>query len=861
MRKQLGRSFIVLFFSVLSLEAATQIGVSPSGHYITYRGKTLLLAGDSGTQCVMQNANINYREWIDDCAERGIRAVHIWSFVAPRQTADGRVIENRYGYVYPGLTPWARKNSGPEATDGLKQWDLKTFDEGSGDRHWWPRLRGLCAYARDRGLLVGITVFFGWPKWNTSSRPDWSYHPLNVVNGGPVSDSASMVTKAQTIADPSREVWSQEWSDSWPAAKKTQWIWERFALKLIEDTAEYGNVFFVFMDEHSYSEGNCGDHFARFFRSRGAVWVDWEPRRGRVDFVYSDTLGRTDKNSAALSGFKRDPARPYLFLEGGPYKGEEVRTSMWSFLLGGGHFFFHADERQETPRTGIMGYDPHVPGGNKGMIKRDWLGHASRFFNEEISDLDSLRPHNELVSGGVWCLCDPGREYAVYSVMGNENPIELDLRGVSGAFKCRFYDPRSGAFGPAFFVRGGERAFFVKPDQKDWAIHLVRDDGTGAPIAVFTVKPETARPGAKVEFDASASSDPGGEVEGWEWDFGDGSTASGAKASHVFERQGGYIVILKVTDKEGNVTKTSKRIEITAGGGALLRRVLKVEPEGTRLGGSVPLNSVTVEGDLVLTDLVGVSEVRPSGSLSAGRTRDLPGTTAARALEGLELGYAVLGLAERGEYVDVWFPETVRPDGSPAPEILIIEWAASCDTFQVQLLSNSSSEATRRLATVKIKSSDYAATATTLDTTVGEQPVGGIAINLDALDLEEGAVVRGLRLPAEDGAGGITGLDPSVVAYAPSPVVLFERGDANADGVVDIADAVKVLNYLFGGGAAFDCFDAADGNDDGKIDLADAVSVLAFLFAGAGPLPAPAGACGPDPTDDPLDCMTFPPCV
>ena len=203
-------------------------GTSPSGHYITYKGEPLLLVGDSGTQVVMQNTNINYRQWIDDCAARGIRAVHVWAFVAPRQKQDGSVIEARYGYVYPGITPWARKTSGADATDQLKQWDLQTFDEGSaGDTtRYWPRLRDLCGYADSKDMVVGITVFFGWPKHNTTDRPDWSYHPLNVVNGGPVTDSGSPVTEVQMIDTPGTEIWSQAWSDGWSSRKKAQWIWE-----------------------------------------------------------------------------------------------------------------------------------------------------------------------------------------------------------------------------------------------------------------------------------------------------------------------------------------------------------------------------------------------------------------------------------------------------------------------------------------------------------------------------------------------------------------------------------------------------------------------------------------------------------
>ena len=102
----------------------TKLSASPSGHYVQYAGKVIMLVGDSGTQCVTQNLNLNYRQWIDDCAARGITAVHIWSLVPPRQKRDGSVIEERYGYIYPGVTPWARRSDGPLAKDCWYQWDL-----------------------------------------------------------------------------------------------------------------------------------------------------------------------------------------------------------------------------------------------------------------------------------------------------------------------------------------------------------------------------------------------------------------------------------------------------------------------------------------------------------------------------------------------------------------------------------------------------------------------------------------------------------------------------------------------------------------------------------------------------------------
>jgi RHS repeat-associated protein len=88
----------------------------------------------------------------------------------------------------------------------------------------------------------------------------------------------------------------------------------------------------------------------------------------------------------------------------------------------------------------------------------------------------------------------------------------------------------------------------------------------------------------------------------------------------------------------------------------------------------------------------------------------------------------------------------------------------------------------------------------------------------------------------------------------------FERGDCNADGQVNIADAIYLLAHLFSGGEDPLCFDAADTNDDGTINIADAIYLLAFLFSGGSPPPEPFDICGPDPTDDTLTCDSFPPC-
>lgn len=92
----------------------------------------------------------------------------------------------------------------------------------------------------------------------------------------------------------------------------------------------------------------------------------------------------------------------------------------------------------------------------------------------------------------------------------------------------------------------------------------------------------------------------------------------------------------------------------------------------------------------------------------------------------------------------------------------------------------------------------------------------------------------------------------------PSSAPIFQRGDLNEDGAMDIADGVNMLAYLFTGGAAPGCFDAADTNDDGTLNIADPIMILEYLFTGGAPPAFPFGICDIDPTADSIDCATEP---
>ncbi|MFF5204391.1 S8 family serine peptidase [Streptosporangium sp. NPDC000396] len=63
-------------------------------------------------------------------------------------------------------------------------------------------------------------------------------------------------------------------------------------------------------------------------------------------------------------------------------------------------------------------------------------------------------------------------------------------------------------------------------------------------------------------FNGSASSDPDGTIASYAWDFGDGSTGTGATASHTYGAAGVYTVRLTVTDDKGATGSTSKQVTV-----------------------------------------------------------------------------------------------------------------------------------------------------------------------------------------------------------------------------------------------------------------------------------------------------------
>jgi hypothetical protein len=108
--------------------------------------------------------------------------------------------------------------------------------------------------------------------------------------------------------------------------------------------------------------------------------------------------------------------------------------------------------------------------------------------------------------------------------------------------------------------------------------------------------------------------------------------------------------------------------------------------------------------------------------------------------------------------------------------------------------------------------------------------------------------------------------DVKVTADQPQTRVAFNRGDTNDDGLINLTDGVRLLNFLFLGGPDTTCKETQDVNNDKTINITDGVAVFNFLFLGGnapadpGPVTQPR-SCGLDPdppgSDGDLGCQSY----
>ena len=123
------------------------------------------------------------------------------------------------------------------------------------------------------------------------------------------------------------------------------------------------------------------------------------------------------------------------------------------------------------------------------------------------------------------------------------------------------------------------------------------------PLAEFSYTPADPVKGEAIAFDASASTDPDGTIQSWEWDFGDGSEGREEMITHTYSGTGQYRVQLKVFDNRGSSGTASQTVTVA--------EIIEEEPNSPPVadaGEDQAIESDEVEGVEVKLDASGSSD-------------------------------------------------------------------------------------------------------------------------------------------------------------------------------------------------------------------------------------------------------------
>lgn len=147
--------------------------------------------------------------------------------------------------------------------------------------------------------------------------------------------------------------------------------------------------------------------------------------------------------------------------------------------------------------------------------------------------------------------------------------------------------------------------------------------------------------GEEVNFSAASSTDPDGNVRSFAWDFGDGTTGTGAIVTHKYEITGAHRVKLEVTDDKGAKNSTTTMVWVNlleqAVGLATWAKsplppgspstvAFPVDPNATRVRVSLILNTTNLLGAKAVVSILdpGGAQVYMSDNISLSPGAPLP---------------------------------------------------------------------------------------------------------------------------------------------------------------------------------------------------------------------------------------------
>ncbi len=389
---------------------------------------------------------------------------------------------------------------------------------------------------------------------NANTQPGWTVGANNVINGGSVSSSALPPSGTNGDLDPAASN-QLPTADAGGPYSGTQGIALDFDASGSSDSD--GTIVDYSWDFGDGATG-AGTTVSHTYQSTGTY---------TVTLTVTDDAGDSDSDttSATIGAGNQAPTAD----AGGPYS-----------ATSGVELSFDGSASSDADGS-IVSYEWDFGDGASGTGETTAHTYASQgTYNVSLTVTDDSGASD---SASTTVTVDPANQApsanagGPYSANAGETLV-FDGTGSSdsdGSIVSYAWDFGDGASG------SGETPSHVYTTAGSYNVSLtVTDDGglshtdtTSATIGDVVNQPPVADAGGPytgtlgqaVAFDGSASADPDGTLSAYTWDFGDGTTATGANPSHTYTTEGTYNVTLTVTDNDGVMDSDSTTATIGSG--------------------------------------------------------------------------------------------------------------------------------------------------------------------------------------------------------------------------------------------------------------------------------------------------------
>jgi hypothetical protein len=358
-------------------------------------------------------------------------------------------LRDKISYQRAYVALWGRQHN-PNAYSGGRPWpmvdgkaDLDVWNET-----FWTNLRNYVENARDRGIIVGLTIWDGHydlPGGKAGTDSVWQ-SKYNVQNIQWAYDHGALAN----FSNPKRTGGARE---------KLVYYQRRWIDRLVNEVRDYPNVIIELDNETDDASESWFLWWADYFIQKGnfVIATTWNSKYTISDRTFSKDPRLHVKSYHSRSDESITPARlswKKVIIADADNKcsnldATSARKIAWRSLLKGGHW-------NDFVCVGTAFPDSK---------KIQYYGHLLNFIKTRSLPFAAMSPNNSFVSGGH-ALSKPGLYYLAYV----EQSVNLDLTAVPGIVDYEWYNPRTGNTDGSGKIQGGAQRSFSPPGSGDFVL-------------------------------------------------------------------------------------------------------------------------------------------------------------------------------------------------------------------------------------------------------------------------------------------------------------------------------------------------------------------------------------------------------